>query len=100
MNSVKLGSDYKAYSAYGVIPAGALRLAKAKVDSEITAPCNTSVLYPADGGNLHTFTALTPCAFLDVLGPPYHDPEGRHCTYYRKYPLSSIPGTIHSFCQY
>ncbi|GFY84926.1 2-aminoethanethiol dioxygenase, putative [Actinidia rufa] len=27
-----------------------VRLAKVKVDSDFTAPCNTSVLYPADGG--------------------------------------------------
>lgn len=86
-------------TANGVIPAGALRLANTKVDSDISAPCNTSVLYPADGGNLHTIFAKTACAFLDVLGPPYCNPEGRHCTYYRKYPFSRLPGTIHSSCR-
>lgn len=64
------------------------RLAKVKVDSEFTSPCNTSILYPADGGNMHCFTARTPCAVLDVLGPPYCDSEGRHCQYYYDYPLS------------
>ncbi|XAR51767.1 Cysteamine dioxygenase [Bertholletia excelsa] len=70
-------------------PSG-VRLAKVKVDSEFTAPCNTSILYPADGGNMHCFTALTPCAVLDVLGPPYSEPDGRHCTYYLEYPFSSF----------
>ncbi|KAK4281014.1 hypothetical protein QN277_012561 [Acacia crassicarpa] len=65
-----------------------VRLAKVKVDADFTAPCNPSILYPADGGNMHRFTAVTACAFLDVLGPPYSDPDGRHCTYYINYPLS------------
>ncbi|XP_074375080.1 plant cysteine oxidase 2-like [Apium graveolens] len=91
VNSGKLDSDFNASPADGVIPAGALRLANTKVDSDVCAPCNTSVLYPADGGNLHAITARTACAFLDVLGPPYCDPQGRHCTYYRKYPFSSLP---------
>ncbi|OWM69757.1 plant cysteine oxidase 2-like [Punica granatum] len=66
------------------------RLAKLKVDSNFTAPCATSILYPADGGNMHRFTAVTACAVLDVLGPPYSDPEGRHCTYYDDHPFSRI----------
>ncbi|XVF58202.1 hypothetical protein PTKIN_Ptkin07bG0045100 [Pterospermum kingtungense] len=65
-----------------------VRLAKVKVDSDLTAPCNTSILYPADGGNMHCFTAVTACAILDVLGPPYSDPEGRHCMYYFDYPFT------------
>ncbi|KAL3813357.1 hypothetical protein ACJIZ3_014625 [Penstemon smallii] len=63
------------------------RLAKIKVDSEFTAPCRTSILYPADGGNMHCFTAKTACAVLDVLGPPYSDPDGRHCQYYLEFPF-------------
>ncbi|CAL5370628.1 unnamed protein product [Camellia sinensis] len=66
-----------------------VRLAKVQVNSDFTAP-NTSILYPADGGNMHCFTALTPCAVLDVLGPPYCDPEGRHCAYYLDFPFSSF----------
>ncbi|KAE9590375.1 putative cysteamine dioxygenase [Lupinus albus] len=66
------------------------QLAKVKVDADFTAPCNPSILYPADGGNLHCFTAVTACAVLDVLGPPYSDPDGRHCTYYLNHPFSTF----------
>ncbi|CAN7059034.1 unnamed protein product [Brassica rapa subsp. trilocularis] len=71
-------------------PSSDTRLAKVKVDSNFTAPCDTSILYPADGGNMHCFTAKTACAVLDVLGPPYSDPAGRHCTYYFDHPFSSF----------
>lgn len=71
-----------------------MRLAKVKVDADFTAPCNPSILYPADGGNMHCFTAVTACAFLDVLGPPYSDPDGRHCTYYLNYPYSNFSGFL------
>lgn len=69
------------------------RLAKIKVDADFTAPCNPSILYPDDGGNMHCFTAVTACAVLDVLGPPYSDPDGRHCAYYQSFPFSNFPGT-------
>jgi len=69
-----------------------MRLAKVKVDAEFDAPCDPSILYPADGGNMHWFTAVTACAVLDVLGPPYSDPDGRHCTYYQNFPFSSYSG--------
>eukprot|EP01018_Ginkgo_biloba_P014852 Gb_41311 [translate_table: standard] len=68
------------------------RLAKLKTDTIITAPCETSVLYPTTGGNIHCFTAVTSCAVLDVLAPPYSDIGGRHCTYYHDYPYLSLPG--------
>ncbi|XP_030530864.1 plant cysteine oxidase 2 isoform X1 [Rhodamnia argentea] len=67
-----------------------VRMAKVKVNSEFTAPCETSILYPANGGNMHCLNAVTACAVLDVLGPPYSDPEGRHCTYYRDLPFTSF----------
>ncbi|XP_057447611.1 LOW QUALITY PROTEIN: plant cysteine oxidase 2-like [Lotus japonicus] len=67
-----------------------MRLAKVKVDADFTGPCNPSILYPEDGGNMHCFTAVTACMLLDVLGPPYSDYEGRHCTYYNNYPFSNI----------
>ncbi|KAG2622276.1 plant cysteine oxidase 2-like [Panicum virgatum] len=68
-----------------------LRLAKLVVDDAFTAPCDTSVLYPTTGGNMHRFTANAPCAILDILGPPYSIEEDRDCTYY-----SDIPYTQHS----
>lgn len=71
-----------------------VRLAKVKVDADFTAPCNSSILYPAAGGNLHCFTALTACAVLDVLGPPYSCPEGRDCTYYFDFPFANFSGTM------
>ncbi|RDX84494.1 Plant cysteine oxidase 2, partial [Mucuna pruriens] len=72
-----------------------MRLAKVKVDADFNAPCDPSILYPAEGGNMHCFTAVTACAVLDVLGPPYSDPDGRHCTYYNNFPFSntSVDGT-------
>ncbi|XP_051131757.1 plant cysteine oxidase 2-like [Andrographis paniculata] len=65
-----------------------LRLAKMKANRIFTAPCNTSVLYPTSGGNIHEFRAITPCAVLDVIGPPYSKDDGRDCSYYRDTPLN------------
>nr|GMC60231.1 plant cysteine oxidase 3 [Ipomoea batatas] len=67
-----------------------VRLAKLSVDRVVTAPCGPSVLYPKSGGNLHCFTAVTPCAVLDILAPPYDEAAGRRCTYYHDYPYSSF----------
>ncbi|XP_043810036.1 plant cysteine oxidase 3 isoform X2 [Manihot esculenta] len=67
-----------------------VKLAKLAVDKVLTAPCGTSVLYPKSGGNLHCFTAVTPCAVLDILTPPYMEDAGRKCTYYHDYPYSSF----------
>ncbi|XP_052622482.1 plant cysteine oxidase 3-like, partial [Lactuca sativa] len=67
-----------------------VRLAKLSVDKVLPAPCSTSVLYPETGGNLHCFTAITSCAVLDILTPPYEEYSGRKCTYYRDYPYSSF----------
>ncbi|BAF30329.1 plant cysteine oxidase 2 [Oryza sativa Japonica Group] len=65
-----------------------LRLAKRVVNGVFTAPCDTSVLYPTTGGNMHRFRAIAPCAILDILGPPYSTEDGRDCTYYRAIPYS------------
>ncbi|XP_042031988.1 plant cysteine oxidase 2-like [Salvia splendens] len=61
-----------------------VRLAKVKANGTFTAPCDTSVLYPTSGGNIHEFTAITPCAVLDVIGPPYCKDDGRDCTHYQQ----------------
>ncbi|KAF3779799.1 Plant cysteine oxidase 2 [Nymphaea thermarum] len=66
---------------------GSPRLAKVHFDGVFTAECNTSILYPTTGGNMHCFRALEPCAILDVLGPPYSEADGRDCMYYRSLPL-------------
>ena len=46
-----------------------------------TADSGVKVTRPADG-NLHEFTAVTPCCVVDVLAPPYDWQVGRRCTYY------------------
>jgi hypothetical protein len=76
----------------------ATRLAKLVVDHVLTAPCETAVLYPTTGGNIHAFTALTPCALLDVLAPPYSPATGRHCTYYHNIPRAVFSGAIFLAC--
>ncbi|TKY46322.1 Plant cysteine oxidase 2 [Spatholobus suberectus] len=68
-----------------------LRLASLKANDVFTAPCDTSVLYPKSRGNIHEFTAITPCAVLDVLGPPYSKEDGRDCSYYRDHPYAAFP---------
>lgn len=69
----------------------AARPAKVVVDSDFTSPCDTSILYPTTGGNIHTFTAITTCAVLDVQGPPYSKEEDRDITYYRDHPYCKYP---------
>ncbi|KAJ4713293.1 Plant cysteine oxidase [Melia azedarach] len=67
-----------------------VRLAKLAVDKILTPQHGTSVLYPNSGGNLHCFTAVTPCAVLDILSPPYREDAGRKCSYYIDYPYSTF----------
>ncbi|CAI8584585.1 unnamed protein product [Vicia faba] len=67
-------------------PNSKLRMAKLKANKVLTSPCDTSVLYPTTGGNIHEFTAITPCAVLDVIGPPYSKQHDRDCSYYRDFP--------------
>lgn len=56
------------------------------------APCKASVLFPRSGGNMHAFTAVTPCAILDVLTPPYSEELGRPSTYFNDVRIPSLPG--------
>ncbi|XP_010272997.1 PREDICTED: plant cysteine oxidase 1-like isoform X2 [Nelumbo nucifera] len=69
-------------------------LASTVTDGVIKAPREASVLFPKSGGNIHSFTALTPCAILDVLSPPYSDEFGRPSTYFSEIPIPSLPGYV------
>uniref|UniRef100_A0A0E0B455 cysteine dioxygenase n=1 Tax=Oryza glumipatula TaxID=40148 RepID=A0A0E0B455_9ORYZ len=62
------------------------------VDEMREAPCKASVLFPRSGGNIHSLTAVTPCALLDVLAPPYAEDLGRPSTYFSDIPIPSLPG--------
>ncbi|CAD6332613.1 unnamed protein product [Miscanthus lutarioriparius] len=73
------------------------RLARVNTDAVLDASSETVVLYPENGGNLHCFTALTPCAVLDVMGPPYNRDEGRDCVYYSESPYSGSCGGDEQF---
>ncbi|CAI5469778.1 unnamed protein product [Closterium sp. Yama58-4] len=67
------------------------RLAELVEDQVVAAPCPPDILFPTSGGNIHSFTALSPCAVLDVLAPPYNADAGRHCTYFRELVPESFP---------
>ncbi|XP_054797044.1 plant cysteine oxidase 4-like isoform X3 [Prosopis cineraria] len=66
-----------------------LGLAGRVVDGIMKAPQETSILFPTRGGNIHGFTALTPCAILDVLSPQYSEELGRPSTYFSDSPFPS-----------
>jgi plant cysteine oxidase len=61
-------------------------------DEVLCAPREASVLFPRSGGNMHAFTAVTPCAVLDVLTPPYSEEQGRPSTYFTDISIPSLPG--------
>ncbi|XP_057820379.1 plant cysteine oxidase 4 isoform X2 [Cryptomeria japonica] len=67
---------------------GGMKLAKPKVDTIYNESSGSTVLYPARAGNIHCFTALTSCAVLDILSPPYADGDP---SYYRLHPYSGLP---------
>ena len=58
-------------------------LATSVFDGVVKGGDAPSVLLPESGGNIHQFTALTDCAVLDLLSPPYSTQHGRDCTYYK-----------------
>ncbi|XP_057439950.1 plant cysteine oxidase 4-like isoform X2 [Lotus japonicus] len=68
------------------------RLAGKVIDQVMKAPHEPTVLFPRSGGNIHSFRALTPCAILDVLSPPYSEEFARPSTYYSDVPIPSLNG--------
>lgn len=74
-------SSITAELALGGGGSSSVQPARLVTDRVLTAPADTMVLFPASGGNIHAFTAISPCAILDVLTPPYGN---RNCTYYRE----------------
>jgi len=54
--------------------------AKKVLDEILLPPVKPHILYPSQS-NLHCFTAVDPCAFFDILMPPYN--ETRKCSYYK-----------------
>lgn len=79
-----------------VVRTHAVGLAGLAVDEVLEAPCEPSVLFPRSGGNIHSFTALTPSAILDVLSPPYNDDLGRPSTYFYELPIRALPGSYYT----
>lgn len=76
--------------------AWAVGLARNVEDGIRNAPSEPSILFPENGGNIHSFTALTPCAILDVLSPPYSEEFGRPSTYFSEFPIPALPGNPQS----
>uniref|UniRef100_A0A0E0KGY9 cysteine dioxygenase n=1 Tax=Oryza punctata TaxID=4537 RepID=A0A0E0KGY9_ORYPU len=87
--------DWVSPSVYGgaggkrAVRSSNTKLVNKVLDHVVEAGCGTWVLYPSTGGNLHRFVAGVdePCAFLDVLTPPYSEDSRRRCTFYREYPF-------------
>jgi hypothetical protein len=52
------------------------------------------VLFLRSGSILHTFTAVTPCAILDVLMPPYLEDHECPSTYFTDVSVTSLPGSL------
>ena len=50
-------------------------MAKLVLDEVVAPTTAPAVVFPSTGGNIHQFTAVTDCAVLDILAPPY-SPRG------------------------
>jgi 2-aminoethanethiol dioxygenase/cysteine oxidase family protein len=58
-------------------------LARSAYDRTVDGGSETLLIQPKKG-NIHRLQAVSDCVFLDVLAPPYSEPEGRPCHYYRE----------------
>jgi cysteamine dioxygenase len=58
-------------------------LARCTYERTVDGAHETLLVLPKRG-NVHRLTAVEECAFLDLLAPPYSEPEGRPCHYYRE----------------
>lgn len=54
-----------------VIDLGQKAAAKPALSRQVNAGDPPVVLFPTEGGNIHSFKAVTSCAVLDLLAPPY-----------------------------
>ncbi|XP_076952930.1 plant cysteine oxidase 2-like [Bidens hawaiensis] len=72
-------------------PSPQLELACLKEEGVLAIPCDTKVLYPNSGGNIHEFKAISPCAIIDVAGPPFSKIEGRDCIYFNDVADAVLP---------
>ncbi|KAK5670777.1 hypothetical protein QVD99_002548 [Batrachochytrium dendrobatidis] len=61
-----------------------LQRAHVRMDKTINADSPDSLLtiVPDSGPNMHSFTAVSDCVFIDILGPPYD--QNRLCTYFQE----------------
>eukprot|EP00252_Welwitschia_mirabilis_P019371 TRINITY_DN4457_c0_g2_i2.p1 TRINITY_DN4457_c0_g2~~TRINITY_DN4457_c0_g2_i2.p1 ORF type:complete len:224 (-),score=10.63 TRINITY_DN4457_c0_g2_i2:192-863(-) len=89
LKSYDLVSDYPSDIQVNSAPPNS-KLARKKADAVYTAPCEPTILSLTQGGTIHSLTAVSACAILDVLAPPYSENEGRHCTYYRVSPCVRV----------
>ena len=51
--------------------------AKLVLDEVVEPSSAPAVIFPTAGGNIHQFTAVTDCAVLDILAPPYSPRGGK-----------------------
>uniref|UniRef100_A0A1D2A7X5 cysteine dioxygenase n=1 Tax=Auxenochlorella protothecoides TaxID=3075 RepID=A0A1D2A7X5_AUXPR len=75
-------------------PAAPAREARRVLDCVMGSGDDPALLQPTSGGNIHQFTAVTDCAVLDLLTPPYSLDDGRDCTYYHVEGPGSGDGTF------